>query len=467
MREVGAGKRAEKSARVSVGSDGIADGRCDERQTCTARGDEAADGAPRLMEEVLRRENLLRAYKRVMRNKGGPGADGMTVEELGPYCVENWDRLREELRDGNYRPSPVRVVRIRKPDGNGYRMLGIPTVLDRMIQQALLQELTPVFDPGFSEDSYGFRPGRGPHDAVKRAKEHVDSGNDWVVDVDLEKFFDLVNHDVLMARVARKVKDKDVLRLIRRYLQAGLMEGGMFFERSEGTPQGGPLSPLLSNILLDDLDKELERRGHRFCRYADDFNVYVKSETAGERVMASLEQFLGKRLRLKVNRGKSAVGRPWDRKFLGYSFTNEAKPRLKVSPKSEKRLRKKLKPLWKKGRGTSLKTSIQELNQTLVGWASYYRLAEVLGAFKVLDHWIRHRLRCIIWRQWKRPGTRAKKLIQLGVNPRRAKATAWAMRGPWPSSMTQAMHYAIPTKALEEQGLKSLVCEYRRFTCSV
>src|SRR2546426_4351840 len=300
------------------------------------------------------------------------------------HCREHWAQIREERLSGRYKPQPVRRVEIPKPDGKGTRMLGIPTVIDRMIQQALLQVLQPIFDPTFSDASFGFRPGRSAHGAVLRAREHIASGHRWVVDLDLAKFFDRVNHDVLMARVARRVKDKRVLLLIRRYLQAGIMEGGLVSARVEGTPQGGPLSPLLSNILLDDLDKELERRGHRFVRYADDSNVYVRSQAAGERVMASLEHFLEKRLRLKVNRDKSAVARPWNRTFLGYSVTVDRKPKLKVAPASIARLKQKLRSKLRPGRGKSLAHTVADIAPLLRGWMAYFQLAEVQGTFEDL-----------------------------------------------------------------------------------
>jgi RNA-directed DNA polymerase len=319
------------------------------------------------MEEVVRRENVLAAHRRVVRNGGAPGIDGRSVEDLMPFCQAHWARIRKELLSGTYQPQPVRRVEIPKPGGKGKRTLGIPTVLDRMIQQALLQVLQPLFDPTFSEESFGFRPGRSALDAVERAREHVASGHRWVVDMDLAQFFDRVNHDVLMVRVAKRVKDKRVLRLIRRYLQAGTMEGGLMSPRAEGTPQGGPLSPLLSNILLDELDRELERRGHRFVRYADDCNVYVQSRAAGERVMASLERFLGKRLRLQVNRNKSAVARSWERTFLGYRLTAHWEPRLRVAPESVKRLKAKLRPILRRGRGRNLLGVIEELGPVIRG----------------------------------------------------------------------------------------------------
>ena len=381
------------------------------------------------MEEVARKENLRRALKRVCSNKGSPGIDGMTVIALKDYLREQWPEIRQQLLDGQYKPQPVKQVMIPKPTG-GVRMLGIPTVLDRFIQQALLQVLTPIYEPTFSPNSYGFRPGRSAHQAVRQAKEHIAQGYEWVVDIDLEKCFDRINHDILMGRIAKRISDKRILKLIRRYLQAGIMVNGVVMERYEGTPQGGPLSPLLSNILLDELDKELESRGHRFCRYADDVNVYVKSEAAGKRVMDSLEKFLTKRLRLKVNREKSAVARPWERTFLGYSFTEEARPRTRISPKSLKRLKEKLKPEWRKGRGQSVKATIVRLNQIIIGWASYYRLAELVWPIKKLDSWMRRRIRWIIWRQWKTPKTRLKKLREMGMPYHVAKATAYNNAGP-------------------------------------
>jgi RNA-directed DNA polymerase len=432
------------------------------RQTGTVREEEAGEQAWLLIEEVLRRENLIAANERVVRNGGAPGIDGMTVEELMPYCREHWERIREELRSGRYFPQPLRKVEIPKPGGKGVRTLGIPTVMDRMIQQALLQVLNPIFDPNFSEGSFGFRPGRGTHDAVLRAREYIKGGHRWVVDLDLEKFFDRVNHDVLMARVARRVKDKKVLLLIRRFLQAGMMEGGLVSFREEGTPQGGPLSPLLSNILLDELDKELEHRGHKFVRYADDCNVYVQSRAAGERVMASLERFLTKRLRLKVNREKSAVARPWNRKFLGYSTTVQRETRLKVSPESVKRLKAKLRPLLRRGRGQNLKYVILELNRVTRGWVAYYRLAEVKGSFEALDQWVRRKLRAILWKQWRRPRTRVKKLIERGLERGRAKGSAYNSRGTWWNSGSSHLNMALPIAFFRQMGLVSLQEEHRR-----
>ncbi len=450
-----------KDSRKIVGGTGEKKER--EHQASTAVTEKTQPGAEMLLEGVLRRENMLRAFRRVRSNKGAPGIDGMTVEELGNYLKLEWPRLREELLKGTYRPMPVRQVEIPKPNGNGMRFLGIPTVLDRMIQQAILQVLTPIFDPHFSDSSYGYRPGRCSQDAVKAAQRYAEAGCRFVVDLDLEKFFDRVNHDVLMARVARRVKDKRILRLLRRYLESGVMVGGVIEEREEGTPQGGPLSPFLSNILLDDLDKELERRGHRFCRYADDCNIYVKSKKAGERVMESISCFLEKRLRLRVNREKSAVDRPWRRDFLGYTMTWHRQPRLKVSPDSIQRIRGKIRELMWKARGCSLAKVIGELVPLLRGWINYFRLSSVKIAFEELDEWIRRRLRCVIWQHWKRPRTRAKKLNQRGIEKETAYISAYNGRGAWWNSGRAHMNLAFPAKWFAEQGLISLLSQHHRF----
>jgi RNA-directed DNA polymerase len=444
-----AGKRVEKPEPDRKDSGGTAKDTDRERQGGTARNEHVGIEAESLLERVLERENVLAAYRRVRANGGAAGIDGMTVEELMPYCQRHWARIRQELLSGTYRPQPVRKVDIPKPDG-GTRTLGIPTVMDRMIQQALLQVLQPMWDPTFSEDSFGYRPGRSAQQAVVRAREHIRAGYRWVVDLDLEQFFDRVNHDVLMARVARRVKDKRVLRLIRRYLQAGLMEGG-----TEGTPQGGPLSPLLSNLLLDELDRELETRGHLFVRYADDVNVYVRSEAAGQRVMASLEAFLRKRLRLKVNRSKSAVARPWKRKLLGYSFTVHREAKLKVSPLSLKRLKAKLRQVTRSGRGRSLPRTVGTLNPMIRGWVAYYRLAEVRGSFEQLDEWLRRRLRSILWRQWKRRWTRFQELTRRGIGTDRARISVSNGHGPWWNAGASHMHQAVPTLAFRRLGLLS------------
>jgi RNA-directed DNA polymerase len=457
-----AGRKAEKPKDSRMVAGGTRESKERERQTSAAAKGDTRPEVTMLMENVLHRENLRRALRRVIANKGAAGIDGMTVESLTPYLKENWPRIREELTSGSYIPQPVRRVEIPKPDRKGTRSLGIPTVLDRFIQQAILQVLFPLFDRYFSNSSYGFRPKRGSHDAVKAARGHVEAGYRFVVDIDLEKFFDRVNHDVLMSRVARRVRDKRLLRLIGRYLTSGVMIGGVIRVQEEGTPQGGPLSPLLSNILLDDLDKELERRGHRFCRYADDCNIYVKSKAAGERVMESITSFLEKRLRLQVNEEKSAVGRPWERKFLGYSMTWHKCPKLKVASASIKRAKAHIREIMRKGRGRSLTRVIGELTPYLRGWVNYFRLSSVKRAFEELDEWLRRKLRCILWRQWKKPRTRAKKLMERGIDKARAFTSAYNGSGPWWNAGASHMNLAIPVKWLAQQGLMSLLDEQRR-----
>lgn len=429
----------------------------------TAGEEVTGPGTMQLMEAVVERGNMLAALHRVERNKGAAGVDGMTVADLRANLKEQWPTVRESLLAGNYAPKPVLRVEIPKPDGKGVRKLGIPTVMDRLIQQALHQVMQPIFDPGFSGSSYGFRPGRSAHDAVKQAREYVREGRRWVVDLDLEQFFDRVNHDILMARVARKVKDRRVLRLIRNYLQAGVMEAGIAVASMEGTPQGGPLSPLLSNIMLDDLDRELERRGHRFCRYADDCNVYVRSKHAGERVMDSLTWFLERKLRLKVNQAKSAVARPWERKFLGYSLTFHRIARLKVAPQSVQRFRLKLKGLFRAGRGRNLARFIREdLNPVLRGWARYFHLSEVRGTFEELDGWLRRRLRCMLWRQWKRVWPRFKRLRARGLDEVRAWKSVTNGRGSWWNSGSSHMNEAFPQRFFDHLGLLSLLTTVRQ-----
>lgn len=414
-----------------------------------------------MMEAVVDRENMRRALHRVMTNQGAPGVDGMTTDDLRGHVSVQWPRIKEELLDGRYEPQPVRKVEIPKPGGKGMRQLSIPTVLDRLIQQALHQVLQPVFDPDFSDSSYGFRPGRSAHDAVLRAQLYVQAGRRWVVDIDLEKFFDRVNHDILMSRVARKVEDKRMLRLIRRYLQAGIMVGGVTSPRNEGTPQGGPLSPLLSNILLDDLDKELERRGHWFCRYADDCNIYVKSRRAGERVLSSITRFLERRLKLKVNRDKSAIDRPQRRKFLGYSMTFHREPCLRIAPASIERLKDKLRTLFRQGRGRNLLRFIKQLTPMLRGWVNYFRLAECKGVLGKLDGWIRRKLRCILWRQWKKPFTRARNLMKRGIDENRAWQSATNQRGPWWNAGASHMNQAFPKSFFDAVGLLALLDQLR------
>lgn len=415
-----------------------------------------------LMEAVVERENLWRAYARVLRNKGAAGVDKMPVADLKAHLQVHWPRIREELLAGWYQPSAVRTVPISKPGGKGKRLLGIPTVTDRLIQQALHQVLSPIFDPTFSESSFGFRPGRHARQAVQQARRYVSEGRRWAVDLDLEKFFDRVNHDILMSRVARRVKDKRVLRLIRKYLEAGMMSGGVIEARRQGTPQGGPLSPLLSNILLDDLDRELERRGHCFCRYADDCTIYVRTQCSGERVMASVGRFLEHRLKLRLNTAKSVVARPWQRTFLGYSMTAHRMPRLRVPADVVQRFRSGLRGVFRRGRGRSLSTVIAELTPILRGWMNYFCDIEAKGVLEALDGWLRRKLRVLLWRQWKRSHTRARNLMRRGMAEVRAWTSATNGRGPWWNAGASHMNQSFPKSFFDRLGLVSLLDHYHR-----
>jgi len=417
-----------------------------------------------LMEAVCERGNMRLAYQRVVENKGAAGVDGIGVNEFKDHLKQHWPTIKAKLLTGGYMPQSVRRVDIPKPQG-GVRTLGIPTLTDRMIQQALHQVLSPIFEAEFSESSYGFRPGRNAHQAVKAARQYVAEGRRIVVDMDLEKFFDRVNHDLLMQKLSKKIDDERVLRLIRRYLEAGMMAEGIVSPRTEGTPQGGPLSPLLSNILLTDLDRELERRGHAFCRYADDCNIYVRSQQAGERVMASMTRFLADTLKLTVNAAKSAVARPWKRKFLGYSLTWHKAAKLKIAPTSLKRLEDKIREVLKGARGRSLTTVITELNPILRGWMAYFKLTETKKVLEELDGWIRHKLRCILWRQWKRPYTRAMNLMKAGLTEERAWRSACNQRGPWWNSGASHMNQAYPKSFFDRLGLVSLLDTMRRLQC--
>jgi len=414
-----------------------------------------------LMEAVCERGNLMLAYQRVVRNKGAAGVDGIDVAGFKDHLKQHWPTIKAKLLAGKYIPQAVRRVDIPKPQG-GVRMLGIPTLTDRLIQQALHQVLSPIFEAGFSESSYGFRAGRSAHQAVKAAKQYAAEGRRIVVDMDLEKFFDRVNHDILMGKIAGKVADKRVLRLIRRYLEAGMMADGVVFPRRQGTPQGGPLSPLLSNILLTELDQELERRGHAFCRYADDCNIYVRSQAAGERVLASITRFLGERLKLTVNSTKSAVAPLWMRAFLGYSLSWHKAPRLRIAPGSQKRLKAKIREVLKGARGRSLSHIIGELNPVLRGWAAYFRLTETKRALEEIDGWLRRKLRCLVWRQWKRPYTRARNLMKAGLVEERAFRSAFNQRGPWWNSGASHMNQALRKSFFDRLGLVSLLDTTRR-----
>ena len=404
------------------------------------------------MEVICDPENVKRAYRKVVSNKGSAGTDGMTVGQLGDHLKAHWYEIREQLLGGTYKPKPVRRVEIPKADG-GKRKLGIPTVLDRLVQQAILQVLTPEWEKTFSTHSYGFRPGRSAHQAVSQAQAYIAEGRAWVVDLDLEKFFDRVNHDRLMARLATRVRDKRLLRLIRAYLNAGVMENGLVSPTTEGTPQGGPLSPLLSNIVLDELDQELERRGHAFVRYADDCNVYVRSEKAGQRVMGSVRDFITRRLKLKVNESKSAVDRPSRRKFLGFTIVEGAKPQRRIADKSLRLFRTRVRELTMRRKGVNAKQMVSDLTRYLEGWVGYFGFCETPWVLRDLDGWIRRRLRAVAWRKWKRGPTRYRRLCKLGVPRDQALYTVWRFHGAWRASRTKVLSTALPTILWDQLGL--------------
>jgi RNA-directed DNA polymerase len=407
------------------------------------------------MEAIVGRDNLRKALAQVKRNKGAPGVDGMSADDLAAHLTEHWPAIRAHLLDGTYQPQPVRRVAIPKASG-GMRALGIPTVLDRFIQQAVLQVLQADWDPTFADASYGFRPGRSAHQAVQRAQEYIAGGYRIVVDLDLEKFFDRVNHDVLMGLVAKRVTDQRLLRLIRGYLTAGVLEGGLVGPTDEGVPQGGPLSPLLSNLMLDVLDRELERRGHRFVRYADDCNIYVRSPRAGERVMASVTRFLERRLKLTVNQQKSAVAPPSQRKFLGFSFTAGAAPKRRIAPQALARFKHRVRELTRRTSGRALGQIVEELSRYLIGWRGYFGFCERPSELRSLDQWIRRRLRAIAWTQWKTGRTRYAELRRRGVGRALAVATAGSAHGPWRLSHSRALSIAFPQSALAALGLVTL-----------
>jgi len=413
-------------------------------------------GTNRLMEEVCERENLKEALRQVKANKGSPGVDGMTVGGITDYLKQHWPAIREQLLSGTYQPKPVRRVEIPKPDGGGVRKLGIPCVLDRFIQQAVLQVLQRRWDRTFSNHSYGFRPGRSAHQAVAQAQQYIAAGYGWVVDLDLEKFFDRVNHDKLMGQIAKRVEDQRLLKLIRAFLNAGVMENGLVSPSVEGTPQGGPLSPLLSNLVLDALDRELERRGHRFVRYADDCNLYVRSERAGQRVMESITQFITQKLKLKVNEAKSAVAPPQERKFLGFSFTAGPEVKRTIAPKALDRFKARTREITRRAKGVSMETVMEELVPYMRGWRNYFGFCETPQGLSSLTSWTRRRLRCALWRQWRTARRRRAALIALGVGAELARNTAASHRGPWSTSQNKALHIGLSNAYFRSLGLPSL-----------
>ncbi|HEU0197161.1 MAG TPA: group II intron reverse transcriptase/maturase [Nevskiaceae bacterium] len=454
------GARTEEAGRYPVG----AVARAETASANHLRTKAQVERESGLMEAVVNRDNLKAAYQRVVGNQGAAGVDGMTTAAFKGHLKAHWPTIKAKLLAGKYIPSPVRRVDIPKPAG-GVRTLGIPTLTDRLIQQALHQVLQPIFEPEFSASSYGFRPGRSAHQAVEAAQRYAAEGRRVVVDMDLEKFFDRVDHDLLMGKLAGEIGDARVLKLIRRYLEAGMMTQGRVSARTRGTPQGGPLSPLLSNILLTELDRELERRRHAFCRYADDCNIYVRSRTAGERVLASLTRFLGERLKLEVNPTKSAGDRPWRRTFLGYSLTWHRTPRLRIAAKSRQRLVVKVREVLQGARGRNLYCVIEALNPVLRGWAVYYRLSPGHRPLETLDGWVRRKLRCILWRQWKRVYARARNLMKAGLPKERAWRSATNGRGPWWNSGASHMNAAFPKAYFDRLGLVSLVDTVRRLPC--
>jgi RNA-directed DNA polymerase len=422
----------------------------------TMKGSESPARTDPLMEEVCERENLKEALRRVKANRGSAGVDEMTVGQLTDYLKQHWPGIREQLLRGAYEPKPVKRVEIPKPDG-GVRKLGIPTVLDRFIQQAVMQVLQRRWDRTFSEHSYGFRPGRSAHQAVAQAQRYIAEGNGWVVDLDLEKFFDRVNHDKLMGQIAKRVEDKRLLKLIRAYLNAGVMENGLVSPSGEGTPQGGPLSPLLSNLVLDELDRELERRGHRFVRYADDSNIYVRSERAGQRVMESVTRFIMQKLKLKVNEAKSAVGRPQERKFLGFSFTEGPEVKRVIAPKALGRFKQRVREITRRAKSVSMETTIEELAPYMRGWRNYFGFCETPEVLMYLTRWVRLRLRAALWRQWKTQRRRRAALMALGVGQQLASNTAGSGHGPWYLARSKALSVGLSNRHFRTLGLPSLI----------
>ena len=432
-------------------------GRGEAESLPVVHGPESPASTNRLMEEVCERENLKKALRRVKANKGSAGIDGMTVDDITGYLKQHWPAIREQLLSGTYKPQPVRRVEIPKPDGGGVRKLGIPSVLDRFIQQAVMQVLQRRWDRTFSDYSYGFRPGRSAHQAVAQAQQYIAEGYGWCVDFDLEKFFDRVNHDKLMGQIAKRVEDKRLLKLIRAFLNAGVMENGLVSPSVEGTPQGGPLSPLLSNLVLDELDRELERRGHRFVRFADDSNIYVRSERAGQRVMESITRFITQKLKLKVNEAKSVVARPQERKFLGFSFSAGPEVKRVIAPKALDRFKRRIREITRRAKGVSMKTTMEELVPYMRGWRSYFGFCETPVVLQYLTRWVRLRLRAALWRQWKTQRRRRAALIALGVQPRLASNTAGSGHGSWYLARSRALSVGLSNAYFRSLGLPSLV----------
>lgn len=414
-----------------------------------------------LLERILARDNMLKAIKRVIANKGSHGVDGMKIDELRTFIINNWISIKQKLLVGKYNPSPVRRVEIPKSDG-GVRLLGIPTVLDRLIQQAIAQELNRIYNKTFSDSSYGFRPNKSAKDAIMKSKEYINQGYVWVVDMDLEKFFDKVNHDILMERLSRRIKDKRVLKLIRKYLKSGVMINGIKVSNEQGTPQGGPLSPILANIMLDEVDKELERRGHKFCRYADDQNIYVKSQKAGHRVFNSIKKIIEKKLKLKVNESKSAVDLVSKRKFLGFSFYfSNGKAQIRIHEKSYERFKDKIRKLTNRNSGISIQYRIKKLNESTIGWVNYFSVANAKGKIQALDKWIRRRLRACIWKQWKKVKTKFRNLIKLGTVKYKAWQYANTRKSYWRTSNSPILETTLNNAYLENLGYKSISKRYQ------
>ena len=451
-------KRQKSTSKDSKQGETLDETRRENEPLVVLRNVESLAETEHMMEEILDQRNLNIALQRVMTNKGAPGIDGMKVDDLPAFLVEAEATVKQLLLEGRYQPKPVRRVEIAKA-GGGMRQLGIPCVLDRYIQQAILQILQKQWDSTFSDSSYGFRPNRSQHQAIERAQKYVSSGLKIVVDMDLEKFFDRVNHDILMSKIAKRIQDKRVLKLIRAYLNAGVMENGVKISQDDGVPQGGPLSPILSNLMLDELDKELERRNLNFVRYADDCNIYVSSQRAGERVLKSISQFLAKKLRLKVNEAKSAVGKPSRRKFLGFSLTNQRSPRRRIAPQAIHKFKERVRELTCRKRGNSLPQIITELAKYMRGWLNYFGYCETPSVLKELQQWVRRKLRCIIWKRWKRSSTRFARLRAMGLSILHAKEGAGnGSRGPWRMSASPPMQSAFSNAYFRSLGLPDLIC---------